>query len=305
MAYDSLAHGHGQGHWAQLSAHHGAGGSSDAPLGGVFVYYIAKLKPDREFGMLLIAVSVLAVFLLIRAYFGLNAGAFFLSAVYAPYALYSFVTFARTGNTGFVIVSLFQASASAMLFTAATNSFVRTPLSQAFSVFTLFFLVWTIGVAATKRIKWRGREVLELAAAPVERTGNGYTTRPLPAGKTDFAREDIISFARFAAQNLIAVTYLGRDRLVLVPVVMGREFPFITGLKSDYTDETWVSFGFDGDVTVNISHRDYLRYKEALSFDQLCNSLGNLFVEFLDTFRRGEGVRIIDRMNALGIGMFS
>ena len=82
-------------------------------------------------------------------------------------------------------------------------------------------------------------------------------------------------------------------------------FGFILGLKSDYTDETWVAFDFDGNVSVNISHRDYLNYKEALSFDQLCESLGNLFVGFVEMFHRGEGVRIIDRMNALGIPYFS
>lgn len=90
-----------------------------------------------------------------------------------------------------------------------------------------------------------------------------------------------------------------------MPVMMGREFGFIMGLKSDYTDETWVSFESDGNVTVNISHRDYLNYKEALSFDQLCQSLGNLFVKFIEMFQREEGVRIIDRLDAVGIGIFS
>lgn len=56
---------------------------------------------------------------------------------------------------------------------------------------------------------------------------------------------------------------------------------------------------------MNISHRDYLNFKEALSFDQLCASLGNLFIEFIETYLRGEGVRIIDKMDVLGVGVFS
>ena len=85
----------------------------------------------------------------------------------------------------------------------------------------------------------------------------------------------------------------------------GRENGFILGMKSDYTDETWVAFDNNGNVSVNISHRDYLEYKEALAFDQLCESLGNLFVEFVEMYHRGEGVRIIDRLNAVGVSIFS
>ncbi len=172
-------------------------------------------------------------------------------------------------------------------------------------VLTIVFLVWLILLAATKKIKWRGREVLEMAAAPVEETGNGYTSRPLPAGKVEFSQQEIMEFAHFARRNLIAVSYVGKDKVIFVPVMMGREGSFILGLKSDYTDETWVSFDFDGNVTVNISHRDYLEYTEALSFNQLCTSLGNLFIDFIETYHRGEGVRIIDRMNALRVGVFS
>ena len=98
---------------------------------------------------------------------------------------------------------------------------------------------------------------------------------------------------------------MGKDKVVFVPITAWREFPFIMGLKSDYTDETWVAFDFNGDVSVNISHRDYLNYNEELSFDKLCESLGNLFIEFMVMFQRGEGTRIIDRMNTIGVSPFS
>ena len=44
-------------------------------------------------------------------------------------------------------------------------------------------------------------------------------------------------------------------------------------------------------------------FQEALSFDKLCESLGHLFIEFAELHQRGEGVRIIDRMNALRISI--
>ena len=172
-------------------------------------------------------------------------------------------------------------------------------------LFTMVFLFWMIYLLITKKVKWRGREILEMAAASVEETGNGYTSRPLPNGKIEFSKEQIMEFAEFARRNLIAVSYVGKDKVIFVPVMMGREFGFIMGLKNDYTDETWISFDFNGNVTVNISHRNYLQYIEALSFDQLCASLGNLFIGFIEPYHHGEGVRIIDRMDAVRVGIFS
>jgi len=53
-----------------------------------------------------------------------------------------------------------------------------------------------------------------------------------------------------------------------------------------------------------VSQRDYLDFREALSFDKLCQSLGDLFVEFVGLFQRGESVRILDRLDAVGLSMF-
>lgn len=269
------------------------------------MYHIHKLKPNRDSSLFITHLAAVAAALLAGVLVGVEAASFALASFFGAYAVCSLLTYARTMNKGFIVVFLFQASAAGMLFTAATHDPVCNPLTGAFAVSTLFFLVWTAVLAVTRQIKWRGREVLELAAAPVEDVGDGYTTRPLPAGKTDFTPDQIMSFAAFAVRHLIAVAYVGREKVVLVPVSSGREFPFIVGLKGDYTDETWVSFGFDGRVTVNISHRDYLQYKEALSFEQLCSSLGDLFVGFLSAYCRGEGARIIDRLNALGISSLS
>jgi hypothetical protein len=154
-------------------------------------------------------------------------------------------------------------------------------------------------------MKWRGREILELAATPIEETGNGYTARPLPVGKTEYSKMDVTAFAGFAAKHLIAVPYIEKESVVFVPIMMGREFSYVLGLQPDYAKGTWVSFDFNGNVSVNISRDDYLTYKENLSFDQLCKSLGDLFIDFFELFKRGESVRIIDRMDALGLSAFS
>jgi len=270
------------------------------------MYSIRKLKPDRNFFGLLLPFAVLTIGALFGFLFGLQAAFYFMAVFFWAYALYSLLTFIRTSNPGFLVVTLYQLTVGVMSFLMPAR--IGGPRDPAiiFLVFLiLFFLVWLIILLFTKRIKWRGREILEMAADPVEDTGSGYTARPLPAGKTEFTQRQIIQFAQFAKRHLIAVPYIGKDKVVFVPVTEWREFFFIMGLKSDYTDETWVAFDFNGDVSVNISHRDYLAYNEELSFDQLCGSLGNLFVEFMEMFQRGEGIRIIDRMNTIGISPFS
>ena len=44
----------------------------------------------------------------------------------------------------------------------------------------------------------------------------------------------------------------------------------------------WTLSDFDGNVSASISKKDYLAFTEELAFDQLCDSLGKLFIEFMD-----------------------
>jgi hypothetical protein len=269
------------------------------------MYVIQKLKPDRSITGLIPSISSLMVAAILGIFFGPEVAFTFLAIFFWGFSLYTFLGYIRTMNPGFLVPALYMLFAGIMVCLWSPGGRDRSTLARFASVWTLFFLVFVIYLTATKKIKWRGREILELAAIPVEDTGNGYTSRPLPAGKTEYSQRQIMEFAEFARRKLIAVSYVGKDKVVFVPVMMGREAGFILGLKSDYTDETWVSFDFEGNVTVNISHRDYLNYKEALSFDQLCGSLGDLFIEFMEMYLRGEGVRIIDRMDSVGVGIFS
>ena len=77
-------------------------------------------------------------------------------------------------------------------------------------------------------------------------------------------------------------------------VGMGEEFGRLLGLSGDYRDATWVNFDNDGEVSVHISQNDYLEYREPLAFDKLCASLGQVFIDFFDLYKKGEGVRAID-----------
>ena len=86
---------------------------------------------------------------------------------------------------------------------------------------------------------------------------------------------------------------------MFVLALPGNDLPYLFGLRTDYLDDTWVAIDFDGNVSVNITEKDYLLFKQDLNFDQLCQSLGDVFIEFLDLSRQGRESQIIDRMNAL------
>ena len=77
------------------------------------------------------------------------------------------------------------------------------------------------------------------------------------------------------------------------------------GLRNDYTDFTYIIFDDKGNVSVHIAKQDYLKYHHQLSFDQLCDSLADRFIEFLELYKTGEGSRILDRLNSLKLSPFS
>ena len=63
--------------------------------------------------------------------------------------------------------------------------------------------------------------------------------------------------------------------------------------------------GNDGQVTVNVSRQDYVGFREDLDHDQLCQSLADVFLDFLHMHREGQDARIVDRLDAMKIGIFS
>jgi len=88
-------------------------------------------------------------------------------------------------------------------------------------------------------------------------------------------------------------------------VKMDDEFGYLFRPEKFRQSRSWIAFDFQGYVTVNISRRDYLDYKEELSFDQLCDNLGKLFIKFLEYYRKGEAERIVYKLNELGLGLTS
>lgn len=268
-----------------------------------------KLKPDRNITGLLIPLCMLLIFGVSTLIFKLRGGLLVLAILIWIYALYSLLVFLRTGNIPHLIVCAYQVLLGVMAYLlrfylgssrVETIEFILAYLSG-----IIFFGALLIYFAATRKLKWRGREIFELAGESVEEIGNGYTSRPRPVGKVEYSFQQVSDFSRFAARNLIALPYFHSKNITFVPIKMGEEFGRVLGLSGDFRDATWVNFDIDGEVSVHIAQKDYLDYRQTLAFDQLCTSLGQVFIDFLDMYKRGEGVRVIDRMDDLKIAYFS
>jgi len=266
------------------------------------MYFIRKLKPpewniEHKIGILCLPI-LLVSFLIggIKLMFGFIALLEFIAM------LIQLNMYFRTKNTGFLWLALafffITVFAGQIAFTGLDN-----PRTQniPFIVAIIFAGIIIIYLFVGKKLKWRTREILELAAMPVSETKNGFSGRPLPSGKIKGTSFEIKSFAEFLQKNLIALPCF-EDRKVVFSLISS--YSKQIGLKRGYSDGSWVSFDEDGNVAVLITKNDYLKYKDVFSFDQLCASLGNLFVEFFELYKNGDGVRIIDRFNALKLNPF-
>ena len=114
----------------------------------------------------------------------------------------------------------------------------------------------------------------------------------------------MIRFVDFVTRNLIAFAFREDNRIVFVLTLPGNDIPYLLGIKKDYLEDTWVAIDYDGNISVNITEDDYLLFKQDLDFDQICQSLGNVFIEFLELSKNGQESQIIDRMNALRLNPF-
>ena len=273
------------------------------------MYAIRKLKPDRSIGAWIIPLIVILIFGIVTLAIDMAAGFIVLSVSYMVLAVVNLVGTIRTSNFGLMVACAFDLYFFLLFLLLSQVVWQRQPMQLEWQIgyFTgaLFFGTLLGYMMITKRIKWRGREILELAAEGVETNESSYTSRPRPVGKVKFGQKEILAFARFASRNLLTLNQVNPQQVTLVPVRMGQEYSLVFRKPGTLLDATWISFGFDGSVAVHISHKDYLDYMQPPDFDKLCQSLGDLFIEFAEMHQRGEGSRIIDRLDALNLSFFS
>ena len=273
------------------------------------MYPIKRLKSSGPFPGLLIPMSIFAVFILMILLFDIKIAYYALSVFFVFFSISTYVAYIQLRNPNLLVVATYQLSLGLLCVSAPRDFGSRGnphPLTAILLVLMFFFGIWTIYLMINKKAKWRGREILELAAVPVETGEDAFTGRPRPVGKVETNERELQAFAEFLKRNLVAMPLFEENRIVFLPMKEGWDSGiFIFRMPKTYVDRTWIAFDYEGNVSVSISQSDYLNYQEDLSFDQLCTSLGNVFVDFLKHFSSGKGVRIMDQLNAMPTNIFS
>lgn len=252
----------------------------------------AKLKPTQQM-LIVFTLALLAIIVTASIFFGQSGFYWTFGSVQFLMVLIHFLVMIQTRNLVYLIPILFY------FFVGLTflPPLADTPGHIFFAVMAALFLVGLIFVFLSKKINWRYREILKLAAKPVKDAADGFTSRPFPSGQAEYTQEEVNGLGHFLLKHVIAYPFFESDRVVLV--VPRYMWTYLLFFKRDYDNETYVAFSDSGKVSVRIAHRDYKAYKEELTFDQLCASLGDLFKQFLYMYKKGQTRDIIAWLNRL------
>jgi len=246
-----------------------------------------------------IGLASLTTVLVILLIYGRAAGGeklfyWILSISVLPFGLIHFTVWLRTRNKIYMLVFSYY------LFLGLT--FLPVIRSEAlhviFALIAVSLMIPFIMVTMVKKkINWRYREVLELAAKPVSGKADGFTARPFPAGKMETDRAGILKFSRFLFSEMIAYPVFEPDRTVLV--IPKNMWVWVLFLKSDYKSSTHITVDNSGHISVKIARDDYSAYRDELTFDLLCGSMGDLFIRWFGLFRENKTGEIIGELNRI------
>ena len=252
-----------------------------------------KLKTS-DWGYIVFTLLLIAILVCCQIFFGKTIFYYVLCVMPFLAAIAHFVSLLKTKNWGHLIPLLFYVFI-VLIFLPVLDLNEGTKIVLAVCAMLLF--IGEIIILSSKRINWRYREILELAASPVDESADGFTPRAFPAGQARYTKEEIIGFSKFMIKHVIAYPFVENSRVVLV--VPENMFLYMLLLKRGYHKDTHVCFDFEGNVSVTIAKKDYQKFKEEFTFDQLCASLGELFIEFLELYKNGKSREIITKLNAI------
>ena len=273
--------------------------------------HIRKVKSGSPITAFIPAIIAITVLALSSVFLGLSIGMKVMGVIILFYSLVSFgFYYLKTKSSIYLISSSYLLSFGLVLIFInleynGNPGLVFPPISRIFLVWMLLSWVWLFYKMVTNQTTWKGSRILELAALGVEPTNNAYTERPFPIGKTDFTKDEIAALAQFLQKNIISVYHNDNGKIYIVPTNNKAAMSLLFRNEFNVIEDTWISFDPEGEVTVHISRKSYLSYKENLALDQLCNNLGNLFIEFMEDYRKGEGVRVLDKINSVKSDFFA
>lgn len=256
--------------------------------------FFRKVK-SREFPAEAILWLIMAPLLLIViVLFGF--GALLILPIGLVYGITTLILFIRSWNWGYLVQGLFFLTLGALPMALVFKDQIHPGWTVSLAIATVVFLVMMIYLGINQNLKWWSYELLEMAALPVDEIKEGFTARPMSIGQIDCNREKLIRFAHFIRRHLIAIPRIEADKTIFL--ITHTRFKLLS-MDSDYSDETYISFTNKGNVTVNIAREDYKKYKDSYAFDQLCDHLGKLFINFFELYKKGEQRMILENLKSM------
>jgi hypothetical protein len=170
---------------------------------------------------------------------------------------------------------------------------LQVPYLINFFIIILFIIVKWNSLYGQERFEINSRRLFRLAAERLYETSDGFTERPYSAGKINITKDELLGFVRYLHGNYIVRPFYLEDTISIT-------FSMNTSLLVIHnpSEVSQVILGHDGTVVVKISEKDYRDYHERLSFDQLCASVANVFIRFLDYYQKGNESRIITELKS-------
>ena len=272
--------------------------------------HIQKLKSGSPIKVFVPAIISLTILALSSIFLGIEIGLKMMGGIILIYSLLSIgFYYLLTRSYVYLISSSYLLAFGLVLLTMQTqytgnHLLVFPPISRLFLIWMVISWIWLFYMMVTSQTRWKGNHILELAAIGIEQSNDAYTERPFPAREIDFTKDEILAMAAYLRKNLICIHYDDADKVYFVPISNSAAMHLLFRSGFNVVEDTWIAFDPSGMVSVHISRKTYLSYKENLAFDQLCNNLGNLFIEFLDDYRKGEDVRIMDKLNTVKSDFF-
>lgn len=143
------------------------------------------------------------------------------------------------------------------------------------------------------KLELSAKKLFRMAATTVSSTSDGFTSRPLHAGKTEFSKEQLTGFALYLSGQTVVFPVF-TDSGIYLTFSMGKS-P-LSG--TDPSAFSYLLFNPAGNISVNISERDYRQFRKTYSFDRLCESLGDVFKRFLLYYSSAQESKILTELAA-------
>ncbi len=161
-------------------------------------------------------------------------------------------------------------------------------------VIILFVVINWKTIYSHERFEANSRRLFRLASERIFEAGDGYTERHYAAGQIKSDKDELLGFVRFLHGTYIIRPFYYENYISLA-------FSMNTSLLviKEPSVVSHIILEYNGNIKVKISEQDYRDYKERLSFDQLCSSMANVFIRFLDYYQKGLESRIVTELKSV------